>query len=100
MNALQMPMCVLFLTLLPVQVRHDGDGNPTHRVKPEAVDDATSAAYWHLNSPNTFLTYSWLMEDLHREYNEKFFHLTPQNLRIRNDVLTAFVMYRCVSALC
>lgn len=35
-----------------------------------------------------------ILQDLHREYNEKFFHLTPQNLRIRNDVLVAFIMFR------
>lgn len=46
-----------------------------------------SMSVWGLSSLN-------IWQDLHREYNEKFFHLTPQNLRIRNDVLVAFIMFR------
>ena len=77
-----------------MRVRYSSDGTPVHVLRAEAIEDVTSPEYWHLNSPNTFLTYSWLLEDLHREFNERFFHLTPQNLRIRNDVLVAFIMFR------
>lgn len=35
---------------------------PVYKVKKEALTDVRSAAYWQLNSANTFLTYSWLME--------------------------------------
>ena len=77
-----------------MRVWHSSDGTPEYVLRKEATEDVTSREYWHLNSPNTFLTYSWLMEDLHREYNEKFFHLTPQNLRIRNDVFVAFIMFQ------
>lgn len=35
---------------------------PVYKVKKDALTDVRSAAYWQLNSANTFLTYSWLME--------------------------------------
>ena len=58
------------------------------------LQEAASPSYWQLNSPSTFLTYSWLMDDLLREHNERFFYLTPQNLRITNDVWVATVQFR------
>ena len=68
---------------------------PILSVKPEANDvQAGSPAYWQLHSPNTFLTYSWLYDELIREYNEQFFYLTPQNMKVRNDVLIGSVMAR------
>lgn len=56
--------------------------------------EATSPAYWALNSPSMFLSYSWLMDDMLRQHNEQFFYLTPQNLRICNDVWVGMVQFR------
>lgn len=68
--------------------------DPVFKVIREALTDDRSPAYWRLNCPNTFVTHSWLLEHLNMEYNRRFFHLTPQNLIIRNDVITAFTMFR------
>jgi hypothetical protein len=36
-----------------------------HVVEEEAYNaSAESPAYWHLNSPSTFLAYSWLLDDM------------------------------------
>lgn len=70
-------------------------GRPVHKVRSEAYAmEATSAAYWHLHAPSTFLSYSWLLDDLLRHHNEQFFYLTPQNLRICNDVWVGMVQFR------
>lgn len=58
------------------------------------AQEAKSASYWHLNSPCTFLEHSWLMDDLLREHNERFFYLTPQNFRICNDMWVGMVQFR------
>ena len=58
------------------------------------AQEAKSASYWQLNSPSTFVTYSWLMDDLLREHNERFFYLTPQNLKISNDMWVGMVQFR------
>ncbi len=69
--------------------------SPLLAIKEEAyAEEARSPSYWQLNSPSTFLAYSWLMDDLLREHNEQFFHLTPQNLRITNDIWVGTVQFR------
>ena len=68
---------------------------PVYTMKDEAyAQDAQSPAYWHLNSPSTFLSYSWLFDDLLRSHNEHFFHLTAQNLKICNDVWVGMIQFR------
>jgi hypothetical protein len=65
------------------------------RVKDEAYSpDAQSASYWHLNSPSTFTSYSWLLDDMLRDHKERFFYLTAQNLKICNDVWVGMVQFR------
>ena len=59
-----------------------------------SLQDALSPSYWQLNSPSTFLTYSWLMDRMLQEHNERFFYLTPQNLKICNDMWVGMVMFR------
>jgi hypothetical protein len=34
------------------------------------------------------------LDDLLREHNERFFYLTPQNLKISNDMWTGMVQFR------
>jgi len=64
-------------------------------VKEEAyAPEAISPAYWHLNSSNTFLSYSWLFDELLRTHNERFFYLTAANLKICNDMYVGMVQYR------
>jgi hypothetical protein len=58
------------------------------------AQEAYSPSYWHLNSSNTFVSYSWLMDDMLRDHNERFFYLTAQNLKICNDVWTGMVQFR------
>ena len=66
-----------------------------YTVKEEAyARDAMSHSYWHLNSPSTFLSYSWLMDDLLHNYNERFFYLTLQNLKICSDMWVGQVRLR------
>jgi hypothetical protein len=70
-------------------------GRKMHAVRGEAYAlEAVSPAYWHLNCPSTFVCYSWLMDDLLRFHNEKFFHLTAQNLRICNDAWVGMIHFR------
>jgi hypothetical protein len=64
-------------------------------VKDEAYnEDARSPAYWHLNSPNTFLSFSWLMDNMLRHHNETFIYLTAANLRTCNDMTVGMVQFR------
>ncbi len=81
-------------TLHSVMARDDRTGE--YRVRDEvfAANASHHAAFWQLACPNTFVTYSWAMEDLHRIHNEKFFYLTPQNMKILNDVWTSMVQFR------
>jgi hypothetical protein len=66
-----------------------------HVVKEEAYNaSAESPAYWHLNSPSTFLAYSWLLDDMLRHHNETFFYLTAANLRTCNDMTIGMVQFR------
>jgi hypothetical protein len=68
---------------------------PVYRVRDEAYSpDANSASYWHLNTPNTFVAHSWLLDDMLRDHNERFFYLTAQNLKICNDVWVGMVQFR------
>lgn len=64
------------------------------RSRARRLQEAASPSYWQLNSPSTFLTYSWLMDDLLREHNERFYYLTPQNLKISNDMWVGMVQFR------
>ena len=59
-----------------------------------SFQEATSPSYWHLNSSSTFLTYSWLLDHLLRDFNEKFFYLTAQNLRTLSDVRVGKIQMR------
>lgn len=53
-----------------------------------------SPIYWRFNAESLFLSHSYLMDDLLREHNERYFYLTAQNLRICNDVWVSCIMFR------
>jgi hypothetical protein len=38
--------------------------------------------------------YSWLLDDMLRDHNERFFYLTAQNLKIVNDTWVGMVQFR------
>ena len=53
-----------------------------------------SPLYWRFNAERRFLRSSYLMDDLLREHNERFFFLTAQNCRICYDAWVSCIMYR------
>lgn len=53
-----------------------------------------SPLYWRFNAERRFLQSSYLMDDLLREHNERFFFLTAQNCRICHDTWVSCIMYR------
>ncbi len=70
-------------------------GKTVYCVKEEAyAQEAVSPSFWHLNSSNTFISYSWLLDDMLRDHNERFFYLTAQNLKIVNDTWVGMVQFR------
>jgi hypothetical protein len=53
-----------------------------------------SPLFWRFNCERPFLGSSFLMDDMLREHNERFFFLTAQNQRICRDVWTSCIMFR------
>ena len=53
-----------------------------------------SPLYWRFNCERQFLCASFLMDELLREHNERFFFLTAQNARICKDVWVSCIMFR------
>lgn len=67
------------------------------RMHPDVTDHAhhlSSPLYWRFNSERSFVHSSFLMDNLLREHNERYFFLTAQNARIRSDVWVSCIMYR------
>jgi hypothetical protein len=58
------------------------------------ASDVTTRAYWEIMCPSTFIRTTWLQEEMHRKHNEVFWHLTPQNMKIRQDTTLSSVMFR------
>jgi hypothetical protein len=56
--------------------------------------DFTNRGYWDVMCPNTFMRTTWLAEEMHRKHNETFWHLTAQNMKIRQDTNLSSIMYR------
>lgn len=66
------------------------------RMHDEAVEFRyrDSPLYWRFNAERRFLQSSYLMDELLREHNERFFFLTAQNCRICHDTWVSCIMYR------
>jgi hypothetical protein len=62
----------------------------------EAVwgDDTESYLYWRRCSPSAFIEKNFCVEAMLQRHNLDFFHLTPQNLKITNEVSLSSLMYR------
>lgn len=56
--------------------------------------DFTSRGYWDIICASTFLRTTWIAEEMHRKHNETFWHLTAQNMKIRQDTNLSSIMYR------
>ena len=64
---------------------HNEATNQQHRDSP---------LFWRFNCEREFLASSFLLDDLLREHNERFFFLTAQNQRICKDVWVSCIMFR------
>lgn len=81
------------------------------------AEDVLSRTYWQVMCPSTFVCTSWTLEvscppsclydaqaaclhayrarqEMHKRHNERFFLMTPQNLKICNDTALSSIMYR------
>jgi hypothetical protein len=57
-------------------------------------DDTESYLYWKRTSPSAFMEKNFCVEAMLQRHNRDFFHLTPQNLKITNEVALSSLMYR------
>jgi hypothetical protein len=58
------------------------------------ANDFTSRNYWDIMCPSTFVSTTWIAEEMHKKHNEIFWHLTAQNMKIRQDTTLSSIMYR------
>ena len=57
-------------------------------------DDTESYVYWKRTSPSAFIEKNFCVEAMLQRHNVDFFILTPQNLKICNEVGLSSLMYR------
>jgi hypothetical protein len=57
-------------------------------------DDTESYLFWKRTSPSGFMEKNFLLEAMLQRHNADFFLLTPQNLKITNEVTLSSLMYR------
>jgi hypothetical protein len=57
-------------------------------------DDTESYLFWKRTSPSGFMEKNFLLEVMLQRHNADFFLLTPQNLKITNEVTLSSLMYR------
>jgi hypothetical protein len=65
-------------------------------LEPDAcwVDKTDSYLYWKRTSPSGFMEKGFCVETLLQRHNADFFLLTPQNLKITNEVVLSSLMFR------